>query len=36
MNQFTSISIVSLVLMGGALTTRAADDLDETMLEPAH
>lgn len=30
MNQFTSISIVSLVLMGGALTTPAADYFDET------
>jgi len=30
MNQFTSISIVSLVLMGGALTARAADYFDET------
>ena len=30
MNQFTSISIVSLMLMGGALTIRAADYFDET------
>jgi hypothetical protein len=30
MNQFTSISIVGLVLMGGALTTHAADYFDET------
>lgn len=30
MNQFTSISIVSLVLMGGVLTTPAADSFDET------
>jgi hypothetical protein len=30
MNQLTSISIVSLMLMGGALTTRATDYFDET------
>lgn len=30
MNQFTLISIVSLVLMGGALTTHATDYFDET------
>ncbi|MDI1313182.1 hypothetical protein [Prosthecobacter sp.] len=30
MNQLTSISIVSLVLMGGALTSRAMDYFDET------
>lgn len=30
MNQFTSISIVSMVLMGGALTAHAADYFDET------
>ena len=33
MNQFTSISIVSLVLMDGALITHAANGFDEAMFE---